>query len=41
MPGAMFHVILYRPRIHLITDNIGRLCIVTRSSLHLIHPLGF
>lgn len=37
----MFHVILYKPRIPQNTGNIGRLCAVTRSALHLIHPLGF
>ena len=41
MLRVMFHVILYQPRIPQNTGNIGRLCAVTSSSLHLIHPLGF
>ena len=37
----MLHVILFEPEIPQNTGNIGRLCAVTRSRLHLIHPLGF
>ena len=37
----MFHIILYCPEIPQNTGNIGRLCAVTQSRLHLIHPLGF
>ena len=37
----MLHVVLHRPEIPQNTGNIGRLCALTRSRLHLIHPLGF
>lgn len=37
----MLHVVLYRPEIAPNTGNIGRMCALTRSRLHLIHPLGF
>ena len=37
----MLHIILYEPEIPQNTGNIGRLCAITRSCLHLIHPLGF
>ncbi|HWQ08834.1 MAG TPA: tRNA (cytidine(34)-2'-O)-methyltransferase [Holophaga sp.] len=37
----MFHVILHQPEIPQNTGSIGRLCVSTNSSLHLIHPLGF
>lgn len=37
----MLHVVLFEPQIPQNTGNIGRLCAVTRSRLHLIHPLGF
>jgi tRNA (cytidine/uridine-2'-O-)-methyltransferase len=37
----MFHVVLFQPQIPQNTGNIGRMCAVTRSRLHLIHPLGF
>jgi tRNA (cytidine/uridine-2'-O-)-methyltransferase len=37
----MFHVILFNPEIPANTGNIIRLCANTRTSLHLIHPLGF
>ena len=37
----MLHIILYEPEIPQNTGNIGRLCAITRSRLHLIHPLGF
>lgn len=37
----MLHLVLFQPEIPQNTGNIGRLCAVTRSRLHLIHPLGF
>ena len=37
----MIHIVLYCPEIPQNTGNIGRLCSVTQSRLHLVHPLGF
>ena len=37
----MLHVVLFQPEIAPNTGNIGRMCAVTRSRLHLIRPLGF
>ncbi len=37
----MLHVVLFQPEIAPNTGNIGRLCALTRSRLHLIHPLGY
>lgn len=37
----MLHVVLFQPEIPQNTGNIGRTCSITRSRLHLIHPLGF
>lgn len=37
----MLHIVLFNPEIPQNTGNIGRMCAVTRSRLHLIHPLGF
>ena len=37
----MFNVVLVEPEIPPNTGNIGRLCVATRSTLHLIKPLGF
>jgi len=37
----MLHIILFNPEIPQNTGNIGRLCAITQSRLHLIHPLGF
>lgn len=37
----MLHVILFQPDIAPNTGNVGRMCAITRSRLHLIHPLGF
>lgn len=37
----MLHLVLFRPQIAPNTGNVGRMCAVTRSRLHLIHPLGF
>ena len=38
---APLHVVLVAPQIPQNTGNIGRLCAVTGSVLHLVHPLGF
>jgi tRNA (cytidine/uridine-2'-O-)-methyltransferase len=38
---AMLHVVLFQPEIAPNTGNVGRMCAVTRTRLHLIHPLGF
>lgn len=35
------HVVLYQPEIPANTGNIGRTCLATDTTLHLIHPLGF
>ncbi len=35
------NIILYQPEIPQNTGNIGRTCVLTRSKLHLIKPLGF
>jgi tRNA (cytidine/uridine-2'-O-)-methyltransferase len=37
----MFNVVLVEPEIPPNTGNIGRLCLATRSNLHLVKPLGF
>jgi tRNA (cytidine/uridine-2'-O-)-methyltransferase len=37
----MIHVVLFQPEIAPNTGNIGRMCALTGSRLHLIHPLGF
>lgn len=37
----VLHLVLYCPEIPQNTGNIGRMCALTRSRLHLIHPLGF
>jgi tRNA (cytidine/uridine-2'-O-)-methyltransferase len=37
----MLHITLFQPEIPQNTGNIGRMCALTRSRLHLIHPLGF
>lgn len=37
----MPHVVLYEPEIPPNTGNVGRLCLATKSVLHLIEPLGF
>jgi tRNA (cytidine/uridine-2'-O-)-methyltransferase len=37
----MLHLVLFQPEIPQNTGNIGRLCALTKSRLHLIHPLGF
>ncbi len=37
----MLHIILFNPEIPQNTGNIGRLCAISETRLHLIHPLGF
>ena len=37
----MFNIVLVEPEIPPNTGNIGRLCLATRSILHLVGPLGF
>ncbi len=37
----MFNVVLIEPEIPPNTGNVGRLCLATRSRLHLVRPLGF
>jgi tRNA (cytidine/uridine-2'-O-)-methyltransferase len=37
----MFNVVLVEPEIPPNTGNIARLCLATRSRLHLVKPLGF
>ncbi|MGN0240423.1 MAG: tRNA (cytidine(34)-2'-O)-methyltransferase [Candidatus Weimeria sp.] len=37
----MFHIVLHEPEIPFNTGAIGRTCVATGSSLHLIYPLGF
>jgi tRNA (cytidine/uridine-2'-O-)-methyltransferase len=37
----VFNVVLVRPEIPPNTGNIGRLCLATQSTLHLVRPLGF
>jgi tRNA (cytidine/uridine-2'-O-)-methyltransferase len=39
--GRMFNVVLVEPEIPPNTGNIGRLCLATGSTLHLVKPLGF
>jgi len=38
---APLHVVLVEPEIPPNTGNIARLCAATRSTLHLVEPLGF
>ncbi len=40
-PKIERHVVLIAPEIHWNTGNIGRSCIGTDATLHLIKPLGF
>jgi len=35
------HIILHQPEIPANTGNIGRTCVATNTSLHLIEPFGF
>jgi tRNA (cytidine/uridine-2'-O-)-methyltransferase len=37
----VFNVVLIEPEIPPNTGNVGRLCLATRSRLHLVKPLGF
>ncbi|MBT3377243.1 MAG: tRNA (cytidine(34)-2'-O)-methyltransferase [Lentisphaerae bacterium] len=37
----MFNIVLFAPEIPQNTGTIGRLCVCTDASLHLIRPLGF
>jgi tRNA (cytidine/uridine-2'-O-)-methyltransferase len=37
----MFNVVLIEPEIPPNTGNIARLCLATKSRLHLVEPLGF
>ena len=37
----MFNVVLVEPEIPPNTGNVGRLCLATKSTLHLVRPLGF
>lgn len=39
--SPLFNVVLHEPEIPNNTGNIGRSCVATGSSLHLIRPLGF
>lgn len=38
---SVLHIVLFAPQIPQNTGNIGRMCALTRSRLHLIHPLGY
>src|SRR5205809_4734183 len=40
-PPCMFNVVLVEPEIPPNTGNVGRLCLATQSTLHLIKPFGF
>jgi len=37
----VFNIVLVEPEIPPNTGNVGRLCLATKSTLHLIKPLGF
>jgi len=37
----MFNVVLVEPEIPPNTGNVGRLCLATQATLHLVQPLGF
>ncbi len=39
--SPVFNVVLVEPEIPPNTGNVGRLCLATRSTLHLVEPLGF
>src|SRR5207302_4254315 len=39
--STMFNVVLIEPEIPPNTGNVGRLCLATQSTLHLVKPLGF
>lgn len=38
---SVIHVVLVHPEIHWNTGNVGRTCLATGATLHLIEPLGF
>ena len=38
---AKLNIVLHEPEIPANTGNIGRTCVATGTSLHLIEPLGF
>ena len=38
-PGL--NIVLVEPEIPQNTGSVGRLCVATQSTLHLVHPLGF
>ena len=37
----MFNVVLVEPEIPPNTGNVGRICVATQSTLHLVKPFGF
>ena len=37
----MFHIVLFNPKIPQNTGCIGRICVNTSSSLHIVKPIGF
>jgi tRNA (cytidine/uridine-2'-O-)-methyltransferase len=37
----VFNIVLVEPEIPPNTGNVGRLCLATKSTLHLVKPLGF
>jgi len=37
----VLHLVLFAPQIPQNTGNIGRMCALTCSRLHLVHPLGY
>lgn len=37
----MFNIVLIEPEIPPNTGNVGRLCLATKSTLHLVKPFGF
>jgi len=39
--SAMFNIVLIEPEIPPNTGNVGRLCLATKSTLHLAKPFGF
>lgn len=41
MSNPGFHVVLIEPEIPQNTGTIGRMCLATGSTLHLVKPLGF
>lgn len=41
MERVSMNIVLHQPEIPANTGNIGRTCVATGSSLHLIEPLGF